>query len=269
MPLKTHPNIRFYTFKDDLLRIVFINKEPWYVAQDICDALGYKNPTKAIEQHCKNATLLNSKDFFDHTPSLNLTIIPYLDLCRLLMHAGPPKFGLIKSSPPSSAKKKLTQSYITKLREVAVCVEKENKDTLCAQAIREFADFVAEKHLHETAKDDPRTHLFEQKLRMVGNNLTLPDIAKAFSEGKTERFMKWLREIEVLPSIGDVPYQEHINSGKFLLMIGNYGGIGYCTINVTPQGIWWLRELWLEHLSKAEEMSILEKCLREYIGILD
>lgn len=30
-----------------------INGEPWFVAKDIAEALGYSNPRKAINDHCK------------------------------------------------------------------------------------------------------------------------------------------------------------------------------------------------------------------------
>ena len=267
LEIKKYSEIHFHKPEAGLPQIVFINKEPWYVAQDVCNLFNYENPTKAIRQHCKNTALLNSKDFFDNVPHFSLLLIPYLDLCRLLMHASTPKFRLIESSPPSSAKRKFTQSYIVQLREIAVWAEP--KDDLCAQAVREFADFIAEKHLHEVTKDDPRIHKFEQRLQMIGNSLTLLDIAEAFSDGEVEKFMEWLRAIEVLPKTGEIPYREYLDSGKFLLVAKNYGRIGYCAIHVTPQGIWWLRELWLEHLSKAEEMNILGECIKEYLAILD
>lgn len=35
------------------IRVQVINGEPWFVAKDIAEALGYSNPRKAINDHCK------------------------------------------------------------------------------------------------------------------------------------------------------------------------------------------------------------------------
>ncbi|MBV4552304.1 Rha family transcriptional regulator [Pseudomonas sp. SWRI102] len=53
--------------------------EPWFVARDVADALGYSKPENAVARHCKAATT---------TPKQGggfLTIIPERDLYRLVM----------------------------------------------------------------------------------------------------------------------------------------------------------------------------------------
>ena len=53
--------------------------EPWFVARDVADALGYSKPENAVARHCKAATT---------TPKQGggfMTIIPERDLYRLVM----------------------------------------------------------------------------------------------------------------------------------------------------------------------------------------
>ena len=53
--------------------------EPWFVARDVADALGYSKPENAVARHCKASTT---------TPKQGggfMTIIPERDLYRLVM----------------------------------------------------------------------------------------------------------------------------------------------------------------------------------------
>ena len=53
--------------------------DPWFVARDVADALGYSKPENAVARHCKDATT---------TPKQGggfMTIIPERDLYRLVM----------------------------------------------------------------------------------------------------------------------------------------------------------------------------------------
>lgn len=42
-----------FSEKSTPVRVQVINGEPWFVAKDIAEALGYSNPRKAINDHCK------------------------------------------------------------------------------------------------------------------------------------------------------------------------------------------------------------------------
>lgn len=45
-----------FNFHNTAVRTVVVNHEPWFVGRDICQALGYTNPSKAINDHCKGIT---------------------------------------------------------------------------------------------------------------------------------------------------------------------------------------------------------------------
>ena len=65
---------------------------PWFVAKDVCDILGYANPTDAVGQHCKCPELLKaSKSLGLEIPARGLTIINEPDLYRLIMKSTKPE----------------------------------------------------------------------------------------------------------------------------------------------------------------------------------
>lgn len=49
-------NLVPFSFKGAEVRTVVINGDPAFVGKDICDRLGYANPNKAMNDHCKGVT---------------------------------------------------------------------------------------------------------------------------------------------------------------------------------------------------------------------
>lgn len=53
-----------FNFNDTQVRVVMRNDQPWFVAQDVCKALGYANTSKAISDHVDGdecSTITNSE----------------------------------------------------------------------------------------------------------------------------------------------------------------------------------------------------------------
>jgi len=51
-----HTTSTDFIFKDKHVRVVLDdNKQPWFVAKDVCDALEYKKSKNAVSKHCKGA----------------------------------------------------------------------------------------------------------------------------------------------------------------------------------------------------------------------
>lgn len=46
-------NITPFNFDGQSVRVLEINGDPWFVAKDVAETLGYANPADAIKQHCK------------------------------------------------------------------------------------------------------------------------------------------------------------------------------------------------------------------------
>ena len=53
--------ISIFHFQGSEVRIVNVNDEPWFVAKDLCDILGYANPSKAIADHIDDDDKLNNE----------------------------------------------------------------------------------------------------------------------------------------------------------------------------------------------------------------
>ena len=81
-------NVIPFNFNSIQVRVVEIDNEPWFVAKDVAEALGYKRPKDAISQHCKGAVkhrLLTAGGLQE------LTIIPESDMYRLTFGSKLPK----------------------------------------------------------------------------------------------------------------------------------------------------------------------------------
>lgn len=78
-----------FDFKGNQVRAIADEQgQPWFVAKDVADALGYHNPAEAVRDHCKYPELLNpSKSLALFGAPRGLQIIPESDIYRLVMHS--------------------------------------------------------------------------------------------------------------------------------------------------------------------------------------
>lgn len=63
--------------------------EPFFVAKDVAEVLGYSNTADAVSRHCKAANTIAFHDGTSGNP--NMTIIPERDVYRLIMRSKLPK----------------------------------------------------------------------------------------------------------------------------------------------------------------------------------
>lgn len=74
------------------VRGILRDNVPWFVALDIAVCLGYSNPSRSVQDHCKHAELLKTTDFVaEDFPSRGMLFIPESDVYRLLMRSNMPK----------------------------------------------------------------------------------------------------------------------------------------------------------------------------------
>lgn len=64
--------------------------EPWFIAKDICEGLGYANSRDATSKHCKHAELFKGSDSLRLDSPYGANIIPESDLYRLIMKSNMP-----------------------------------------------------------------------------------------------------------------------------------------------------------------------------------
>ena len=70
------------------VRAVEINGDPWFVANDVAKALGYSNPSKATNDHCKKAILRRGNDSLGREQEFKY--IPEGDVYRLIIRSNLP-----------------------------------------------------------------------------------------------------------------------------------------------------------------------------------
>lgn len=80
--------LQVFNFNDTPVRVVAgQDGEPWFVAKDVAEVLGYSNPLDAVAKHCKNSI----SDGFAFCDSIGRTqktpIIPERDVYRLVMRS--------------------------------------------------------------------------------------------------------------------------------------------------------------------------------------
>lgn len=73
------------------VRVVKQDNEPWFVATEVAEILGYTNPRKAIRDHCKYTKLFkrNESAFVTSSP-YGINMIPEQDVYRLIMRSNLP-----------------------------------------------------------------------------------------------------------------------------------------------------------------------------------
>lgn len=73
------------TFESRAVRVVMKDGDPWFIAKDVAEALGYKKPENAVAQHCEEAVNLPpvSGDSLDS----RLKIIPESDVYALIFRS--------------------------------------------------------------------------------------------------------------------------------------------------------------------------------------
>lgn len=86
--LKTFKNEKF-----GKLRTVMINDKPHIVAVDVTKALGYKNPNKAVRDHCRWVTKqrVPHPQSKDKNKTIEVNCIPEGDIYRLIAHSELPE----------------------------------------------------------------------------------------------------------------------------------------------------------------------------------
>lgn len=77
-------NVIPFDFHGHSVRVINVDHDPWFLARDVAEILEYKNPLKAIRDHCKgvNETVLPSAG-----GPQTVKIIPERDVYRLVMRS--------------------------------------------------------------------------------------------------------------------------------------------------------------------------------------
>ncbi|MCZ4371174.1 Bro-N domain-containing protein [Vibrio diazotrophicus] len=81
-------SIDLFDFRGNSVRVVDYNDEPWFVAKDVANLLGYSNVREAINRHCRGVV---KHDIPTSSGVQTMSIIPERDVYRLIMRSKLPE----------------------------------------------------------------------------------------------------------------------------------------------------------------------------------
>lgn len=202
------------------------NNEPLFCALDVANALGYKNPAKAVIQHCKGVTVLE-------TPTQgglqSIKFITEPNVYRLVMRSKTEKAEMFQDWVynevlPSIRKTggymvtnqedtpelimaravMMAQAMIQRYEEQKRALEAVNKEQVC----------VIEKQDKQIAIMKPKADFYDT-IMGTSKTIEMKDVAKVLNMGiGRNNLFKFLREHKVVDK-RNVPYHEYVNKHWF------------------------------------------------------
>lgn len=239
-------------FKDEMfgeIRMVMVNNNPHAIATDVAKALGYKNPSKGVYDHCRSIT----KCYIPHPQNVEKQIlvnaIPQGDIIRLIMGSKLPSAErfenwIINEVIPSVMKHgfyattdtvenflsnpdaaiKLFENY-KKEREEKLALLKEKSEN--QYKVVAYEDFI----------NSNDTYSFSATAKM----LRIPRTAESKNLVGKNTLLAWMRRDGILMTSGEernMPYQSYVNRGWFEInAIDNEDTSRRIAVRVTPKGV--------------------------------
>lgn len=141
-------DLAVFKFQSHEVRTVTIDGNPYWVAKDVCEVLGYANPSKAVGDHCKGVTKRYPLQTAGGTQEVR--VITESDLYRLIAHS---------TLPAAEAFEKwIFEEVLPTIRKTGVYVPEDY-----IKALRAYADALEEKQLVEKKVDALQIALSESK----------------------------------------------------------------------------------------------------------
>lgn len=234
-----------FSFEGANVRVVTIDNEPWFIAKDVADALGYVNTSKAINTHCKAVESCNTETGGQVRA---VQVIPERDVYRLVMRSKLPaavrfEEWVVGDVLPTVRK---TGSYAPAQVNLSD-----------ASALRGLLLGYTEQVLqleHKIEVDKPKVEFYDV---MVDSKELKPviTVAKTLKTGQN-RLFKYMRDNSILMSEGDnknIPYQQHQDAGRFHVKLDKYQVPETGEVKVTGRtyftgkGILWIQQYIEQH----------------------
>ncbi len=204
--------LEIFKYENKEIRTIVKDGEPWFVANDIAEILGYVDAKQAVRDHCKCAKLLKGVDSTPLTTSpRGITIIPERDVYRLVMRS--------KLDAAEKFEDWVTSEVLPSIRKTgSYSIQQYNIPKTYAEALK----LAYEQQLQIEAKD---TLLLEQKPKVdaynvfldIDDGITIGDFAKTiYNEtglGRNKLFNR-LRDMKIL-SKNNIPHQRYIAMNLF------------------------------------------------------
>ena len=192
------------------IRTIELDGKPYFAAHDVARALGYTNPSKATNNHCKNSVMRRGNDSLGREQEIKF--IPEGDLYRLI----------VRSNLPSAEhfERWVFDEVLPQIRQTG----NYNLPQTYAEALRALADQAekAEQLRLENTEMKPKAEFFDA---VAGSRtaISLGDVAKILAYPKIGRnkLFEILRDRDILQN-NNIPYQKYIDAGYFRVIEQKY-----------------------------------------------
>ena len=216
--LKIYENAEF-----GQIRTVEINGEPWFIAKDITQSLGFGNPRQAISSHVdeedKGVTIMDTLGGPQEMTIINESGMYSLILGSRIESAKRFKHWITSEVIPSIRKTgsyNLPQTYADALRELANKAEEAERLALVNKKLEE-------QNLRMRPKE-----IFADAVATSKTSILVGELAKLITQNGVQigqnRMFKWLRENGYLMSSGtscNMPKQRYVEQGLFEIKESN------------------------------------------------
>ena len=226
------------------VRVVEHNGEPWFVASDVARALGYENPSRDVQRHCRKVNKI-TQTTDSVGPPITLLIIPESDVYRLVM----------RSNLPSAERFQdwLVEEVLPALRRrgfYGVPALPDFSDPVAAA--RAWADKEEQRRLAHEARlaleqkmEEVRPKVvFAESIEVAKTSILVGEMAKLLKQATgydigQNRFFEWLRNRGYLHKEGsqtNMPTQRSMDAGWMEIKEGTrIGSSGESHITRTPK----------------------------------
>ena len=232
-----------FNFQGKEVRVIADDPEkPLWVARDVATALGYKDATNAIKQHCRGVAIHHPiKDRLGRTQ--NVRVIAEPDLYRLIVGSD--------LDTAQEFERMVFEEVLPSIRKHGAYMTPEaiekaltNPDTIIQLATTLKEEQARRAELEAQAKVDAPKVLFANAVATAKTDILVGDLAKILKGNGIEvganRLFKWLRENGFLISRKgtdwNMPTQKAMELGLFRVKENAVThSDGHITINKTPK----------------------------------
>lgn len=236
-------NVIPFDFAGKAIRVIDRSGEPWFVAADVADVLGYAKTRNAISRHCKGGTTAPKQG------GGSITIIPERDVYRLIMRSKLPEAERFEEW--------VVGEVLPSIRKNGGYIAQQESDTpemIMARAIKIAETVIQEKDrlISEQTmviqQSAPKV-AFHDQVAAAPDAISISEAAKIIGTGR-RRLFSFLRAHSWVTRKNE-PYQAMIERGYMDVKLGNWehpdhGLQQSVTALVTGKGLVKLQRLWEE-----------------------
>jgi anti-repressor protein len=255
-----------FRFEEKNIRLVDIDGEAWFVARDVCYALGFSNSRQATTTHVDNSDV----QLMDTPTSSGIQKLNYVNESGM--------YALIFGSTKPEAKifkKWVTSTVLPSIRKNGGYItgqENDDPELIMAKALQVAQSVIERKSLelkkaNETiALQATKVEFVEKYINSSSGSLGFRKVAKLLNV-KEPVLRAFLAKEKIMYKLGGdwVPYQNHIEAGRFEVKAGlaehEESSHAFTQSKFTAKGVEWVAGEYAKH--KISEQLESVKCQKE------